>query len=327
MAEVDWEKIIRAAQSKKKDEEKRDELEKRLRRMEGALKKVAVEKEEAAAHAGTAAAKVGRSKLPVLNSGSLRKLLKIRGEEDRMLARLSRLEQMEQSISKKAGVASSKEELPPGFKIVRVPRRDVVQFEKATAAAGQRLSSGAKAIFSNRRNVAAMVGAVALVAVAWLFFTGNLKVPDTSGLAGIFSPKPAVTYVCSDGLTTVENLTMCPTTTTTTIVTTTTTTVPATTTTTVPVGPAHSISLVSSSCNAASISVTVMNSGTTSDSTAYMRFFVDGTENTNILCVPLSIASRESTVCTGSASAPMTGLHTIEVRGLVNTLTTSVNCG
>ena len=308
MADVDWDKIIRAAQSKKKEEEKRDELEKRLRRMESTLRKVAAEKEAVAVRAE-------RPREPASRRDSIRRLLGRKGEDDKLLNRLEKLERLEHELGRKSAAAEPRDDVPPGFKIVRVPRRSTIRLGKAGAAVGEKLSAGAKALFSNRRNMIAVVGVLAIAAVAGLYFTGNLNLPNISGLTGLFT-KPRVTYVCSDGVTTVENMTMCPTTTTTS--TTTTTTIPATTTTTTTLPPCagnYCVYLKQLTCSGSTINANLVNSGSksfTTDIFLILKFFVNNEEKP-FVCSPMAVSVGGEMTC--MYTTPAGGTFDIEVRG------------
>jgi hypothetical protein len=312
MADVDWDKIIRAAQSKKKEEEKREELEKRLRRMESTLRKVAAEKDAAAARAE-------RPMEPASRRDSIRRLLGRKGEEDKLLNRLEKLERLEHELERKSADAGPREDVPPGFKIVRVPKRSAINLGKAGAAVGEKLSAGAKALFSNRRNMIAAVGVLAIVAVAALYLTGNLNLPNFSGLTGLFSSKPKITYVCSDGVTTVENMTMCPTTTTTsTTTTTTTTTIPATTTTTTTLPPCagnYCVYLKQLTCSGSTINAVLVNSGSksfTTDIFLILKFLVNNEEKP-FVCSPMAVSVGGTMTC--MYTTPVGGTFDIEVRG------------
>jgi len=310
MADVDWDKIIRAAQSKKKDEEKRDELEKRLRRMESTLRKVAAEKDASAARAE-------RPKEPASRRDSIRRLLGRKGEEDKLFNRLEKLERLEHELERKSAAAEPREDVPPGFKIVRVPRRSTIRLGKAGAAVSGKLSAGAKALFSNKRNMAAVVGVLAIVAVAALYLTGNLNLPNFSGLTGLFSSKPKITYVCSDGVTTVENMTMCPTTTTTTSTTTTTTLPPTTTTTTTlpPCAGNYCVYLKQLTCSGSTINANLVNSGSksfTTDIFMILKFLVNNEEKP-FVCSPMAVSVGGTMTC--MYTTPVGGTFDIEVRG------------
>jgi hypothetical protein len=305
MAEVDWDKIIKSAQSKKKDEAKRDDLEKRLKRMESQLRKVAAEKEAAPERQAPRPSR----------TDSLKRLLRIRNEEDRMSNRLEKLERLEHELEKKAG-SEGRDDVPPGFKIVRVPRRSAVQLGKVGAAVGEKLQAGAKALFSSRRNMIAVVGVLVAAAVAGLYFTGNLQVPtlDASGLTGLFTGKPKVTYVCADGVTTVDNMTMCPTTTTTT----TTSTLPPTTTTTTTL-PAcagnYCVYLKQLTCTGSTINAVLVNSGSktfTSDIFIILKFLVNG-EDKPFVCSPMTVGIGAETTCL--YTTPVGGTLNVEIRG------------
>jgi hypothetical protein len=318
MAEVDWDKIIKSAQSKKKEEAKRDDLEKRLKRMESQLRKVAAEKEAAPERQAPRPSR----------ADSLKRLLRIRSEEDRMSNRLEKLERLEHELEKKSGASEGRDDVPPGFKIVRVPRRSAVQLGKAGAAVGEKLQAGAKALFSSRRNMIAVVGVLVAAAVAGLYLTGNLQMPtlDASGLTGLFTGKPKVTYVCADGVTTVDNMTMCPTTTTTT----TTSTLPpiTTTTTTLPLcecmttGSCYCIYLKQLTCNGGRISAVLINSGSKNfapdpnggiNPIMLIKFLVDGTEQ-SFTCVPTLVSVGAETTCT--YVIPTVGMLNVEIRGV-----------
>lgn len=317
MAEVDWDKIIKSAQSKKKDEAKRDELEKRLKRMESQLRKVAAEK----------AAAPEREPPRPSRTDSLKRLLRIRSEEDRMSNRLEKLERLEHELEKKAG-SEGRDDVPPGFKVVRVPRRSAVQLGKAGAAVGEKLQAGAKALFSSRRNMIAVLGVLVAVAAAGMYFTGNLQVPtiDASGLTGLFAGKPKVTYVCADGVTTVENMTMCPTTTTTT-----TSTLPPTTTTSTTL-PAcagnYCVYMKQLTCTGSTVSAVLVNSGSktfTTDIFLILKFFVNGEEKP-FVCSPMTVSIGAETTCMYTTSTP--GALDVEIRGpsLGNIETGTVSC-
>jgi len=304
MAEVDWDKIIRAAQSKKKDTEKREELEKRLKRMEAVMRKAASEKEAAAARAERSAGYVSRK-------DSIRRMRLKPAEEDKLLARLEKLERLEHDLGRKSAAPSERaEDVQRGFKIVRVPKRSRIRI----GAVGERLSAGAKAVFSNRRNVIAIVGALVVIAVGALYFTGDFNLPDLSGLTGLLSGKPKVTYVCADGVTTVENMTMCPTTTT--IATTTTLPPTTTTTTTLPVCAGnYCVWLKELTCTGSTINAKLVNSGSKTfsmDIFLILKFLVNGEEKP-FVCSPMSVNVGGETVC--MYTTPATGSFNIEIRG------------
>lgn len=65
-------------------------------------------------------------------------------------------------------------------------------------------------LFSNRRDMIAVLGVLVAVTVAGMYFTGNLQLPtlDASGLTGLFTVIPKITYVCLNG-TIVSNFSSC----------------------------------------------------------------------------------------------------------------------
>ncbi|MFH1623403.1 MAG: hypothetical protein ABIA12_02730 [Candidatus Aenigmatarchaeota archaeon] len=316
MAEVDWDKIIRAAQSKKKDAEKREDIEKRLKRMESMMRKAASEKEAAAARAERPTEHVSRK-------DSIRRALRLKGaEEDKLLARLERLERLEHDLGRPKSAASADTvDVPRGFKIVRVPRRSRIRIGAAGKAVSDRLSAGAKALFSNRRNAIAIVGVLVVIAISALYFTGNFNLPDISGLTGLLAGKPKVTYVCADGVTTVENVTMCPTTTTIA----TTTTLPATTTTTTTLPPCagnYCVYLKQLTCSGSTINAVLVNSGSKSfapdpnggpNPIMLLKFLLDGAEKP-FVCSPILVSIGAETTC--MYTTPTVGTFNIEVRGV-----------
>jgi len=318
MAEIDWDKIIRAARSKKseeerlrQEEEKRAHLEKRLSHMESLLERIAEEKSK-----GIHGTSVSRAIRPTHRMAV----------DDRTLERLKRLEKLEKEISKKP------ESSMPGLKIVKVPKRQIGQrFDSRVGfGAGSRISSGLGSVFSNKRNLIVLIAVVAVASFAALYFTGNLNFINVSGLTGLFAhepDKPKTMYVCADGVTTVENMTMCPTTSTTTSTSTTSSTTTSVSTTTTANGPPHSIGITSASCNNKIISIVIKNTGTAADNTGYLTFFIDGisgTESINFVCTSVAMAPGDSTTCVSMTVTP--GGHTVEVRGLVNTESATVNC-
>lgn len=264
MTEVDWDKIIKAAKSKKKEQKQSNNIEKRLDRMEKLLKKS-------------------------MNS-----------EDDKYKDIVPRNEERERL--KNAGfkfVKVKKKKTLPSMPNVRMPK--------------------IKNILSDKR-IIAVIGIIAVFgAFGGLYLTGNL--PSFDGLFVGNSSSESTMYVCPDGITTVSNITLCPTTTTTsTTSTTTTTTVPTTTTT---LGASHSIAISDGSCDGI-ISLTLTNTGTTSDNTAYVTFYVDGELETGFYCAGGALAPGESTSCYSSIMED--GTHEVEARGLVNTDTLTVNC-
>lgn len=323
MAEIDWDKIIKAARSKKieeeklrQEEEKRAHLERRLSHMENLLERIAEEKSKGVG-ASVAGSSVSRAIRPTHRMAV----------NDRTLKRLERLERMEKEISKK------QEPSGHGLKIVKVPKK---QFGRrfglrAEPGVGSRISSklGSRfgSVFSNKRNLILLIAVVAVASFATLYFTGNLNFINVSGLTGLFArepDKPKTVYVCADGVTTVENMTMCPTTSTTTSTSTTSSTTTSISTTTTANGPPHSITVTGASCSSKTISIVVKNIGTVADNTGYLRFFVDGVESTTIVCTSIVMASGESTTCvSGTVNY---GVHTVDVRGLVNSESATVSC-
>ncbi len=168
-----------------------------------------------------------------------------------------------------------------------------------------------KVDFSNKHNLVIFVVIIGAGALVALNATGKL---DFTG----FVSKQKTMYVCADGITTVENITMCPTTTTTT--TTTTSTTSTTTTTTIPLGVDHSLAISDATCSNKIISFTLTNAGTTLENIGYLLsapygLYIDGERAISLSCSNLLLKSLESTSC--QAVMTSTGSYDIEMRGYV----------
>jgi hypothetical protein len=168
-----------------------------------------------------------------------------------------------------------------------------------------------KVDFSNRRNLVIFVAIIGAGALFVLNATGKL---DFTG----FASKQKTMYVCADGITTVENITMCPTTTTTTTTTTSTTT--TTTTTTIPLGVDHSLAISDATCSNKIISFKLTNTGTSVENIGYLLtapygLYVDNERTISLSCSNLLLKSLESTTC--QAVMTSTGSYDIEIRGYV----------
>jgi hypothetical protein len=307
MAEIDWDKIIKAARSKKEEEDKAAVLERRLHRMERILDKLASEKSsESSSNAS------GHSQPQEYHPAIQR-----HPESDRK----DFAPKVGFSLPKLSFGSKAKHEEPA----------------KAHHGAGKSRFAIPASITSPSRRTIAAIGALAVVLIfSGAFLTGNLSLNlgadnPLTGLFGAKPSKPSMMYVCGDGITTVENLTMCPTTSTTssietTTIATTTVNTTSTSSTTTSIGAKHSIALKEASCNGASITVKLTNSGTDLDNSAYLKFYIDGTENTNVICTPLTMGPGETVTCISSGSL-LTGTHSVKVAGLVNVVTATVFCG
>lgn len=273
MAEIDWDKVIREAQSKKREQArntaKDKAIDKRLDRMEKMLEKVSKEKSDYKDIVPDAPDENGDS----------------------------RKEKLEKA----------------GFKFVKVEKK-------------RNLSPGIdldvlKKFFSSTRNIA-IIAIIAAAAIAGGAYLAGWIPGD-----GFALPGATTLFVCPDGVTMVENATLCPTTTTTTTTTlapTTTTTTSSTTTTTTTIGAPHTVAISSASCSGGVITVNLVNAGPTVDMASYVVFYVDGTRDDLFLCTGNALASGESTTChSGSVSS---GTHTVEARGLVNIAYATVTC-
>jgi len=168
-----------------------------------------------------------------------------------------------------------------------------------------------KVDFSDKRNLVIFIAIIVAGALLVLNATGKL---DFTG----FVSKQKTMYVCADGVTTVENVTMCPTTTTTT--TTTTSTTSTTTTTTIPLGVDHSLAISDATCSNKIISFTLTNAGATVENIGYLLsapygLYVDGERTVSLSCSNLLLKSLESTSC--QAVMTSTGRYDFEMRGYV----------
>lgn len=271
MTEIDWDKIIRDAQSRKnaqsKDAPKDKNIDKRLDRVEKILEKAVYKNPDKNDYADNVPERQG--------DGDLYK-----------------------EKLKKAG-----------FKFVKI--------EKKRSMPSVPQMPDMKSVFSSRRNLGIVAVIIALVAFGGIYATGGFP----SGMAGM--PSDVTMYVCPDGVTTVENITLCPTTTTTTIETTT-TTVPPTTTTTIVLGSKHSVGITESSCSGGMISVTIQSTSPEINNIGYLTFYIDGERDNLFLCTSNVLAPGETTVC-HSISA-RSGVHNVEARSLVNIAYTTVTC-
>jgi hypothetical protein len=217
-----------------------------------------------------------------------------------------------------------------GFKFVKVPKTSRLQsrINRIRRPSFDSFNSvKLKHILSNKRDVAFLVAIFAVAAIAIAYVSGMLNF----GLTG-FATQPKTMYVCADGSTTVENLTMCPTTTTTTTsttTTTTTTTIPTTTTTTIPtttttIGAKHTIAITEASCSGKIITMKIQNVGPVTENTAYINFYVDGTKDSTFLCSGGVVGPGEQTPCISGMQTA--GSHEVEARGLVNIVDADVTC-
>jgi hypothetical protein len=305
MAEIDWDKIIKAARSRKEEEDKSTQLEKRLHRMEKILDKLASDKASGPHAQGESGQPQRQDYHPVIQKHV---------ESDR------------KDFAPKTGFSI------PKFGFNRKDNQEDSGKARHPSAISK-LSIPAAISSPSRRTVAAVVAIAAVVVFSAAFITGNLPssiITDNplTGLFGIKPAKPSMLYVCGDGITTVENLTMCPTSTTSSVETTIATTTLETTSTsstTTSVGAAHSISLKGASCNGASITMQITNAGTALDNTVYLVFMIDGTPNQNVICTPLTMGPGETVTCISSGTL-LTGAHSVEVRGLVNAVKSTVSC-
>ncbi len=303
MAEIDWDKIIKTEQSKKTEQKRKEDIENRLDRMEKLLEK-AVETEHGEPK------KAVPKKAPKV---AVKKVAKkpARREADYGKADFERVE-IDRAELERAG-----------YKFVKVPkrryaragrRRRPMRARRPVRISMPKINARVKLDLSNKRNLVLLIGIIAVAAIAAMAATGNLNFDFTG-----FISQPQM-YVCSDGVTTVENITMCPTTTTTTIptTTTTTTTLAPTTTTTLPACSGNYCVWMSSlTCENNLVTANLKNSGSktiTGDIVTAFKFFVNDEEKTNFVCSPLTVAVGEDMTCLFTATE--TGTYDIEVRGV-----------
>lgn len=290
MAEIDWDEIIKAAKSKKKEKKGDKDLEKRLDRMEKLLEK-AVD-----AKAGDERARASKPE------EAAEKVEEVEARPER-----------KEAESKKSKLEKA------GFKFVKVPKVKRLRISRPKTKIK---IPKMKLDLSDRKNVIALIVVIGIVLVVALQVTGNLNFEFTG-----FTTQQKTMYVCADGVTTVENTTMCPATTTTTAPTTTTTSTTTTTTiptTTTTMGPKHSIGITESSCSGKIISLKMKNTGPDVNNLLYVTFFVDGEKENTFLCTGGVLGPGEETVCLSGMMS--TGTHEVEARGLVNIAYATVRC-
>lgn len=340
MAEIDWDKIIKEAQSRKAEQQKQRDLEKRERdieRREADLEK-RMEKIERV---------IGKKMLDGADESVEDKsyLLGARPKEVKPPVNVKfhpeRLGGLGQRISNSiSGLASGvsgkigslgKDRYKTGSYAKRKGSGSGRKDRDVGGPAGTAGSPNPLQMDFWRSNGPAMfvVILIAAIAITMHFSDGADPISNVVNLkwTGLtINSAPVTNYVCADGVTVVNDTQYCPTTTTTTTTTTTLppTTTSTTTTTTTIVEADHTVRIVSATCKSNIVTAVVKNAGSTTDNSAYINFYVDGKAADTFLCPGGSILPGGTVTC--SSGMLSDGSHTIEARGLVNVDKAKVQC-